>query len=74
MTPDDIQAALDTQDPLRLSLADGQQYDILDPSTVHVGVSAILVGVYDAGQRFPRWTMYALKNIVSIKPLTPAEI
>ena len=74
MSPDDVQAALETEDPLRLYLADGHEHDILDPKTVLVGETSIVVGVYDAGQRFPRWRMFALKNIVSIRPLTPAEI
>lgn len=74
MSPDDVQAALETENPLRVYLADGHVHDILDLKTVLVDETSIVVGVYDAGQRFPRWRMFALKNIVSIRPMTSAEI
>ncbi len=45
MRSDDVQAALETENPLRLNLADGHEHDILDPKTVLVGETAIVVGV-----------------------------
>lgn len=74
MSPDDFQAALDTGEPFRVYLADGREHDILDPATAHVGMTSIVAGVYDGNQRFPRWMMFALANILSIKPLTPAQL
>jgi hypothetical protein len=74
MSPDDFQATLDTGAPFRVYLADGREHDVLDPSTVRVGETAVVAGVYGENQRFPRWTMFALKNIVSIEPLTPAQL
>lgn len=74
MSPYDVQAAINTQVPFRITMNDGTQHDIINLKTVEVGESALLIGIYPEGQEFPRWTMYALKNIVSIKPLTPAEI
>lgn len=74
MSPDDFQAALETGQPFRVYLADGRTHDVLDPLTAHVGSHAVLVGIYDDGARFPRWTMLALVNIVTIEPLTPAQI
>lgn len=74
MSPDDFQAALEENQPVRVFLADGRTHDILDPATAHVGLTSVVAGIYDVGQRFPRWTLLSLANIVSIQPLTPAEL
>jgi hypothetical protein len=74
MSPDDFQEAIDTGIPFRVYLTDGRTHDVLDMATAHVGRDAVLVGVYDDGARFPRWTMIALNNIATIEPLTPAQI
>lgn len=74
MSPDDFQAAIDTQTPFRVYLSDGRNHDILDKDTAHVGLTSVVAGVYDENQRFPRWTMFSLANIVSLTPLTPAQL
>ena len=74
MSPDDFQAALELGQPFRVHLTDGRTHDILDPSTAHVGLHAVVAGIYDDGARFPRWTMLSLRNITLITPLTPAQL
>jgi hypothetical protein len=74
MSPEDFQATLDLASPFRVYLADGRTHDVVDSSTVQVGMDGVLIGLYGEGQRFPRWKMIALRNIVSIEPLTAAQL
>jgi hypothetical protein len=76
MTPEECQAALQTEpfQPVRVHLSDGRSHDILDPDTAHVGRATVVAGVYDSESSFPRWTLLSLIKLVSIAPLTAAQI
>ena len=74
MSPDDFQAALEGGQPVRVHLSDGRTHDIVDANTAHVGLHAVVAGIYNDGARFPRWTLLSLANVGSITPLTPAQL
>ncbi len=74
MSPEDFQATIDLARPFRIYLADGRTHDVVDSTTAQVGMDGVLIGLYGEGQNFPRWKMIALKNIVSLEPLTPAQL
>jgi len=76
MRPEEIDAVFTREpfQPIRLHLSDGRTHDVVDAGTAHVGNDTIVIGIYDAGMRFPRWRLLSLSQITEIQPLTPAQL
>ena len=76
MSPEQFQELLDARPfvPVRVYLSSGQTHDIVDADTVHVGREVVVVGVYDAESRFPRWKLLSLYHVTAVEPLTPAQL
>lgn len=55
-------------------MSSGQTYDIVDADTAHVGREVVVLGVYDAESKFPRWKMLSLIHVNTVEPLTPAQL
>lgn len=76
MRPEEIDTLLQREpfQPIRLHLSNGRSHDIIDAGTTHVGNDTVVIGVYDAGTRFPRWRLLSLAKITEVEPLTPAQL
>lgn len=72
MSPEELEAYLKRQPfmPFRIHMGNGRTHDVRHPETALVTMDAVVVGVHELGERFPRYTRtLALVNINELEPV-----
>ncbi len=72
MTPEEFEDYLKRQPfmPFRIHMSNGRTHDVRHPEIAIVTMDAVVVGVHEEGERYPRFTRtLALINVNELEPI-----
>jgi hypothetical protein len=76
MTPEDLEDYLKRQPfmPFRIHMGNGRTHEVRHPETAILTIEAVVVGVHQEGERYPRYTRtLSLININELEPIVSAR-